>query len=113
MAMMAEAEYDEFFREAFSALDEAGNGWGPASSISDLLRELNEESNLMSDINIANMMERFGMDEEGHIDYEVRGGGGEGERRTRPAPTAAHPPACAPNPQAFVNLMMSTGADVR
>jgi len=79
VAMMAEAEYNEFFREAFAALDEAGNGWVPASSITDLMREFNEESDVMSDINMLKMMQRFDIGEEGHIDYE-----------------------------AFVNLMMST-----
>mmetsp|Transcript_7112 Transcript_7112/g.8796 ORF Transcript_7112/g.8796 Transcript_7112/m.8796 type:complete len:552 (-) Transcript_7112:273-1928(-) len=80
VAMLAEAEYSNFFMEAFAMLDTTGDGWVLAPQMVTLIRELGEESESMfSDKFMLKTMEEFGMDEDGHIDYK-----------------------------AFVNLMMST-----
>merc|ERR1712070_100589 len=70
IAMMAEAEYSNFFLDAFAMLDSQGNGWVSASQLLSLMKEFNEESSTLSESKMMKMMEEFGMDEEGHIDYE-------------------------------------------
>ena len=41
-----------------------------ASQLLSLMKEFNEESSTLSESKMMKMMEEFGMDEEGHIDYE-------------------------------------------
>merc|ERR1711988_50365 len=71
VAMMAEAEYNEFFREAFAALDERGDGLIEASQITEMMRDFNVENDVMSDIKLMKLMETFDIGEEGHMDYEA------------------------------------------
>jgi Ca2+-binding EF-hand superfamily protein len=66
IAMMAEAEYSAFFRDAFSLLDKKGFGWVEAGKVAEILNELKIDSGMMDAA-----MAQFGVDSDGHILYET------------------------------------------
>jgi len=69
IAMMAEAEYSAFFLEAFALLDTKGFGWIEAGKLYNILEEL-QVLDKGSDF-FEKMMSEFGMDADGHIEYEA------------------------------------------
>eukprot|EP00622_Pseudochattonella_farcimen_P003937 FR739220.1.p2 GENE.FR739220.1~~FR739220.1.p2 ORF type:complete len:149 (-),score=46.51 FR739220.1:161-607(-) len=70
VALMGEAEYNDFFREAFAALDERDMGFVEASKIPEMMRDFNVEKDVMFDIKLMKLMESFDVGEEGHVDFE-------------------------------------------
>jgi len=67
IAIMAEAEYSAFFLEAFSLLDERGNGFVEAGELLEVLNNLK----VMTPVQLQKLMKDLGVDSDGHVEYEA------------------------------------------